>query len=240
MCIDFLPDGRLLIVDSARRRLLCRDSDGSLATYADLAAISEKPWNGIVVDAYGNAYVNNIGFDFPGGDPGPGIVVLVTSTGAVRQVADDLAFPNGMAITEDGDILIVAESHGNRLTAYDIGQDGDLHNRRTWADTGGDHPTGSVSTPWEPSGTPTWPTTTACVCARAARCWRPSSLTEEPSLAPSAAATSPSCTSSARSTGATPSRRNPQGRSSPSQPRHPALGTRNQRQRLAVSVARGQ
>ena len=142
MCIDFLPDGRLLVVDSAQRRLLRREPDGSMVTHADLAPISEKPWNDIVVDARGNAYVNNIGFDFPGGEPAPGSVVLVTPQGAVRLVADNLAFPNGMAITADGSTLIVAESHGNRLTAYDIGQDGDLANRRTWADTGDDHPDG--------------------------------------------------------------------------------------------------
>jgi sugar lactone lactonase YvrE len=142
MCIDFLPDGRLLVVDSAQRRLLRREPDGSLVTHADLAAISQKPWNDIVVDADGNAYVNNIGFDFPGGEPGPGTVALVTPAGAVRSVADDLAFPNGMAITADGSTLIVAESHGNRLTAYDIGPDGDLANRRLWADAGDDHPDG--------------------------------------------------------------------------------------------------
>ena len=142
MCIDFLPDGRLLVVDSAQRRLLRREPDGSLVTHADLAAISQKPWNDIVVDARGNAYVNNIGFDFPGGEPGPGTVVLVTPEGEVRSVANELAFPNGMAITADGSTLIVAESHGNRLTAYDIGPDGDLANRRTWADAGDDHPDG--------------------------------------------------------------------------------------------------
>jgi sugar lactone lactonase YvrE len=142
MCIDFLPGGRLLVVDSAQRRLLRREPDGSMATHADLAAISQKPWNDIVVDARGNAYVNNIGFDFPGGEPAPGNVVLVTPEGGVRLVAGDLAFPNGMAITADGSTLIVAESHGNRLTAYDIGPDGDLSNRRTWADAGDDHPDG--------------------------------------------------------------------------------------------------
>ena len=72
-----------------------------------------------MVDARGNAYVNNIGYDFPGGEPAPGSVVLVTPAGAVRRVADDLAFPNGMAITADGSTLIVAESHGNRLAAYE-------------------------------------------------------------------------------------------------------------------------
>ena len=140
MCIDFLPDGRLLVVDSAQRRLLRREPDGSMVTHANLAPISQKPWNDIVVDARGNAYVNNIGFDFPGGEPAPGSVVLVTPAGAVRVVADDLAFPNGMAITADGSTLIVAESYSNRLTAYDIGPDGDLANRRTWADTGRGRP----------------------------------------------------------------------------------------------------
>ncbi len=95
-----------------------------------------------MVDTHGNAYVNTIGFDFPGGQPAPGSVVLVTPSGAVRKVADDLAFPNGMAITADGETLIVAESYGNRLTAYDIGQTGDLTRRRTWAEAGGDHPDG--------------------------------------------------------------------------------------------------
>jgi sugar lactone lactonase YvrE len=142
MCIDFLPDGRLLVVDSAQRRLLRRELDGSIVAHADLSAVSEKPWNDIVVDARGNAYVNTIGFDFPGGEPAPGSVVLVTPVGAVRRVAGDLAFPNGMAITADGETLIVAESYGNRLTAYDIGQTGDLTGRRTWAEVGADHPDG--------------------------------------------------------------------------------------------------
>ena len=104
--------------------------------------VSEKPWNDIVVDDRGNAYVNTIGFDFPDGEFAPGLVVLVTLAGNVRPVADDLAFPNGMAITPDGATLIVAESYANRLTAYDIGGDGDLSNRRAWAETPGDHPDG--------------------------------------------------------------------------------------------------
>ena len=142
MCIDFLPDGRLLVVDSAQRRLLRREPGGALVTHADLATISDKPWNDIVVDARGNAYVNTIGFDFPGGEPAPGSVALATPGGVVRLVAGDLAFPNGMAITADGATLVVAESYANRLTAYDIGPDGGLGGRRVWADTGGDHPDG--------------------------------------------------------------------------------------------------
>jgi len=142
MCIDFLPDGRLLVVDSAQRRLLRREPDASLVQHADLAQVSQKPWNDVVADDRGNVYVNTIGFDFPGGEYAPGLVALVTSDGDVGPVADDLAFPNGMAITPDGGTLIVAESYANRLTAYDIGRDGDLANRRVWADTPGDHPDG--------------------------------------------------------------------------------------------------
>ena len=142
MCIDFLPDGRLLVVDSAQRRLLRRERDGSVVTHADLSGVSVKPWNDIVVDERGNAYVNTIGFDFPGGEFAPGLLVLATPDGDVRQVAGDVAFPNGMAITPDGGSLIVAESYANRLTAYDIGSDGGLSNRRVWAQTPGDHPDG--------------------------------------------------------------------------------------------------
>jgi sugar lactone lactonase YvrE len=142
MCIDFLPDGRLLVVDSAQHRMLRREPDGSMVTHADLAPVSTKPWNDLVVDATGNAYVNNIGFDFPGGEPAPGLVALVTPDGRVRTVADDLAFPNGMAITADGATLIVAESYGNRLSAFDIGEDGELGGRRVWAQSGEDHPDG--------------------------------------------------------------------------------------------------
>lgn len=126
MCIDFLPDGRLLVVASAQRRLPRREPDGSLVQHADLSGISEKPWNDIVIDDRGNAYVNTIGFDFPGGEFAPGLVVLVTPEGNVGQVADDLAFPNGMAISPDGATLVVAESYANRLTANDIGSDGDV------------------------------------------------------------------------------------------------------------------
>jgi sugar lactone lactonase YvrE len=142
MCIDFLPDGRLLVVSSADRQVLRREPDGSLVRHADLAPVSTKPWNDIVVDGRGNAYVNSIGFDFPGGEFAPGIVVLVAPDGTVTPVADGLAFPNGMAITADGSTLIVAESYAEQMTAYDIADDGTLSDRRAWASTPGDHPDG--------------------------------------------------------------------------------------------------
>jgi sugar lactone lactonase YvrE len=128
--IDWLPDGRLLIVSARDRLLLRREPDGSLVTHADLSSLSDHPWNEIVVDGRGNAYLNNIGFDFPGGEFSPGILALVTPDGSARQVADGVAFPNGMVVTPDNATLILAESYGNTLTAFDIAADGSLHEDR--------------------------------------------------------------------------------------------------------------
>jgi sugar lactone lactonase YvrE len=141
-CIGWMPDERLLVVSGGDGRLLRREPDGSLVTHADLSRLSRYPWNEIVVDGRGNIYLNNIGFDFPAGAFAPGIIALVTSDGSVRQVADGVAFPNGMAVTPDDETLIVAESYANRLTAFDIAGDGGLSNRRVWAEVGNDHPDG--------------------------------------------------------------------------------------------------
>jgi sugar lactone lactonase YvrE len=141
MCIDHLPDGRLLIVSSAEHRLVRREPDGTLVTHGDLSGFGDHPWNDIVVDGRGNAYVNNIGFDFPEGHITPGFIALITPDGAVRQVAEGLAFPNGMVVTPDGRTLIVAESYGNKLTAFDIAADGSLSGGRVWAAVD-DHPDG--------------------------------------------------------------------------------------------------
>ena len=140
LCIDWLPDGRLLLV--AGGLLLRREPDGALVTHADLTGLSRHKWNDIAVDGRGNAYVNNIGFDFPGGAFAPGIVALVTPDGSARQVTDGVAFPNGMAVTPDNTTLIVAESYGKRLTAFDIAADGRLSNRRVWAALGDGVPDG--------------------------------------------------------------------------------------------------
>ena len=133
-CIDWLRDGRLLIVSARDRRLLRREPDGSIVTHADLSRLSKNPWNDIVVDGRGNTYVDNIGFDFPGGEFAPGILALVTPDGSARQVADGVAFPNGIVVTPDNNTLIVAESFTGKLTAFDIAADGTLSNRRVWAD----------------------------------------------------------------------------------------------------------
>jgi sugar lactone lactonase YvrE len=142
MCIDFVPDGRLLIVSANEGLLLRREPDGALVTHADLSGFSEHAWNDIVVDGRGNAFVNNIGFDFPGGEFAPGIIVVASPDGSVRQVADGVAFPNGMVVTPEDSTLIAAESYGNKLTAFDIAADGDLSNRRVWAEVPGGAPDG--------------------------------------------------------------------------------------------------
>ncbi|MFI6594653.1 SMP-30/gluconolactonase/LRE family protein [Nonomuraea sp. NPDC050536] len=127
--IDWLPDGRELVVAGQEGRLLRREPDGTLVTHADLTPLGQV-FNELVVDARGNAYVNGAN------------LVLVTPDGRATEVAAELAWGNGMAISDDGSTLIVAESHANRLTAFDIAEDGTLSGRRVWADCGDGFPDG--------------------------------------------------------------------------------------------------
>jgi sugar lactone lactonase YvrE len=123
--IDWLPDGRLLVT-----------TPKGLVTGTQLEpyGTTGQPFNEIVVDAAGRAWV-----DMPGSMPGeerkPGIVAVVLPDGSTRQVADDLWFPNGMAVLDE-DTLVVAESHADRLTAWRITDSGELVDRRVWADLG--------------------------------------------------------------------------------------------------------
>jgi sugar lactone lactonase YvrE len=135
-CVDWLPDGRLLLVSAREGLLLRREPDGSLVTHGDLTGVADvPPGNELVVDGRGNAYVNGPGFDMmAGAEFAAGSIALVTPDGAARLVADDIAFPNGMLVTPDNSTLIVADSYSKSLTAFEIAPDGSLVNRRLWAD----------------------------------------------------------------------------------------------------------
>ena len=133
---DWLPDGRMLIVSGPEAKLLVQAWDGPLSTYADLSHLVGG-LNEIVADARGNVYVNGGDYRFAPGEPFvPGMVALVTPDGQIRQVADDIHFPNGMVTTPDDKTLIVTESFEARLTAFDIALDGSLSNRRVFAELG--------------------------------------------------------------------------------------------------------
>jgi sugar lactone lactonase YvrE len=134
--LGWLPDGRLLIVSMLDRRVLRREADGRLVTHADLGDQATGPANDMVVDSHGRAFVGNFGFDLMAGDPvRPATLLRVDPDGRVTPVADDLWFPNGSVITAGG-TLLVAETFGNRVTAFDLTAEGDLVNRRPWATFG--------------------------------------------------------------------------------------------------------
>ncbi len=150
--LGWMPDGSMLIVSMTARALLRLDQ-GRLALHADLSGIATFHCNDMVVDAVGRAYVGNFGFDLDTNEiNGTLAEVLATHAGAtiarvdpdgsVHAAADGLMFPNGTVITPDGRTMIVAESFANRLTAYDIADDGSLSNRRLWADLGTRTPDG--------------------------------------------------------------------------------------------------
>ena len=131
--LGWLPDGRMLVV-SMRDRKLLRLEGGALKEHADMSKAAPFDCNDMVVDAKGRAYVGNFGFDLHKGEkPRTTTLVMVTPEGQVRVVAENLMFPNGTVITPDGKTLIVGESFGAKLTAFDIAADGSLSNPRLWA-----------------------------------------------------------------------------------------------------------
>jgi sugar lactone lactonase YvrE len=123
--IDWLPDGRLVATTPT-----------GVVTPPELSpyGAAGHAFNEIVVDAAGRAWVDMPG-SMPWEDPKPGTVTVVLADGSSRQVADDVWFPNGMVVLGE-DTLVVAESHADRLTAWTITEEGDLVDRRVWADLG--------------------------------------------------------------------------------------------------------
>jgi sugar lactone lactonase YvrE len=140
--LGWLPDGTLQVVSMLDRRLLRLTPQG-LVTVADLSPFASHPINDMVIDRQGRAYIGQFGFDLNQGEaPRPTALLSVEANGGVRIAADDLLFPNGMVITPDGSTLILAETLGARLTAFDIQPDGKLANRRTFAALEGLFPDG--------------------------------------------------------------------------------------------------
>jgi sugar lactone lactonase YvrE len=142
--LGWTPDGDLLVVSMEKRQVLRRSPDGALRVHADLGAIAAFHCNDMVVDAEGRAYVGNFGFDLDAALTARGLegviaehevarLARVEPDGAVFEAAADMHFPNGSVITPDGRTLIVGETFGGCLTAFDIGSGGTLSNRRQWA-----------------------------------------------------------------------------------------------------------
>jgi sugar lactone lactonase YvrE len=131
--LGWMPNGDLLVVSMKDRRVLRRSADGDVAVHADVAALASGHLNDMVVDGQGRAYAGNFGFALMGGGhPAPAGLVRIDPDGSATLAAEDLWFPNGMVITDDG-VLIVAETFAARFTAFRINADGTLADRRVWA-----------------------------------------------------------------------------------------------------------
>ena len=132
--LGWLPNGDLLIVSMTKRQLLRHDGS-HLVVHADLSAHASWYCNDMVVDAQGRAYVGNFGFDLHNrAKPKAAEIIRVDPDGSIHVEDDQVMFPNGTDITPGAKTLIVGESFGGRLTAFDIADNGSLSNRRTWAE----------------------------------------------------------------------------------------------------------
>lgn len=131
--LGWLPDGRLLIVSMRDHTILRREDDGSLVVHADLSSLVTANLNDMLVDDRGRAYVGNFGFDLMNlATPDTADLIRVDPDGSAHVVAEDLYFPNGMAMTPDGELL-VDETVGNRISVFSVHPDGSLGEREDWA-----------------------------------------------------------------------------------------------------------
>jgi sugar lactone lactonase YvrE len=143
--IGFLPDGTPLVASMLDHLVLKLGGGAHPTVHANASDLCVGPSNDMIVDTKGRAYLGSFGFEASYEDPRaakPSALLLIDTDGEVRQVADDLMFPNGMAISRDGQILVVAETFASRLTAFDIAADGSLRGRRLFADLGDRAPDG--------------------------------------------------------------------------------------------------
>lgn len=132
--LGWLPNGDLLVASMLDRTVYRYRPGETLTPYADLSHIAERRINDMLVDPTGRAWVGNFGFMFDEGEPvAPGTLARIDPDGSTHAAASGLLFANGMAILPGTDTLIVAETYGARLTAFDIGADGTLNGQRVWA-----------------------------------------------------------------------------------------------------------
>ncbi|MBL0149508.1 MAG: SMP-30/gluconolactonase/LRE family protein [Ideonella sp.] len=133
--LGFRRDGSVMVGDALARKI--HRWDGSALTQvADLGAMTVFCLSDGIVDSHDRMYVGDIGYNFfdPANAPvHTCVITCIEADGSARVVAGDLSFPNGMVIRPDGKTLIVAETMGHRLTAFDVLADGSLANRRVYA-----------------------------------------------------------------------------------------------------------
>ena len=138
--LGWLPDGRLLAV-AMEGEVLRLEPDGRVVVHADVRSVATHGVNDMISHPGGWSYVGQFGFDREGGGTmGPSPLIKVDQDGRVSAAAEDLRVANGMAITPDGSTLLVAESGGQRISSFAIGDGGALTDRATWADL----PTGNT------------------------------------------------------------------------------------------------
>ena len=130
--LGFLGDGSTLVVSQADRTVQRIALDGGVSIYADLSGVAAGPANDMIVSSAGHAYVGNFGFAPGEEDPKPTNLAHIDPRGGVARVAGEVLFPNGMAITPDG-VLLLAETYAHRISAFDIAPDGTLSKHRVWA-----------------------------------------------------------------------------------------------------------
>jgi sugar lactone lactonase YvrE len=133
--LGWLPNGDLLAVLMNRHELWRVPADGGEPEpYADLSEFSRGEANDLCVDAAGRAWVGSFGYDLYAGEAARGATLIrVDPDRSVHAAAEGLHFPNSIMIPPSGDTLIVAETIAARLTAFDLGPDGELSNRRVYA-----------------------------------------------------------------------------------------------------------
>lgn len=132
--LGWLPDGRLLIASMLDQLVLRREPTGELVEHADLSGYTGGHLiNDMWVDTDGTAYVSTFSFNPYVGDPlRTAAVVMVRPDGSTAVAADDFYVPNGIVALR-GSVIVVAETMGQRLTAFDRQPSGELTGRRDWA-----------------------------------------------------------------------------------------------------------